>query len=588
MTASKTIKAVGYARRSTDMQERSIPDQQAYVERWAGERGYQLVRWYIDDAISGTSTKGRAAFEKMIKTAENGRDFDFILCYDISRFSRGGTNETGYYLHRLGLAGVQAIFCAEGIPDGDEGELLQGVKSWQARQYSVKLSRDSIRGQHSCVTVRHSGMGGPPPYGYDRQYLSADGQVVKMIRTLSDGRRQELGPDGRHIRYIAPKERMGHKLKSDIVRLVPGDSERIKVVRLIFDMCIQGLGYRAMVIELNRLGILGPMGSFWNHAAVKAVLENPVYRGALAWNKRTFGKLHGVNADGMPRPKKVKESTRNPKDRWIVIENVHEPLISPEVFEKAHAAMAERREKGGVARPVDRYLLSGLIKCLRCGLNFHGTIIKHTPYGDGETRYYVDRGYRERGPTFCRSTSLPSKKLERWVLEQVRRTIFGTGAAEQAIDTAVQALMKKAPAKTDNTAAEKELAAIGNRIRAMLAMLADPDLGDVKEVKQTIVELNHRRDTLRANLEKATTTKDEKPDEAPLRAWATAKFRELERVLANPESTLETRRLVRTYVDRIEVDPDAKVGTLFLPADAASLYSDTTTRGTVGSSSIHS
>ena len=37
MAASKssTVRAVGYARRSTDMQERSIPDQQAYVEKWA-------------------------------------------------------------------------------------------------------------------------------------------------------------------------------------------------------------------------------------------------------------------------------------------------------------------------------------------------------------------------------------------------------------------------------------------------------------------------------------------------------------------------------------------------------------------------
>ncbi len=588
MIANKTIKAVGYARRSTDMQERSIPDQQVYVERWAKERGYEIVRWYVDDAISGTSTKGRMAFERMIKTAENGRDFDVILCYDISRFSRGGTNETGYYLHRLGLAGVQAIFCAEGIPEGDEGELLQGVKSWQARQYSVKLSRDSIRGQHSCVTVRHSSMGGLAPYGYDRQYLSSDGHVVKTIRTLSDGRRQELGPDCRLIRHIAQKERMGHKLKSDIVRLVPSDPERIKVVRLIFDMCIKGLGFRAMVIELNRLGIPGPMGSLWNHASVKAILENPSYRGALAWNKRTYGKLHGINGDGMPRPKKVKEGTRNPKDRWILVENVHEPLISPEVFEKAHAAMAERREKGGIARPVDRYLLSGLVKCLRCGLNFHGTVIKHPPYGDGETRYYVDRGYRERGPTFCRSTSLPSKKLERWVLDQVRKTIFGDGAAEEAIDTVVQTLMKRTTAKTDNTATEKELAAVGNRLRTMVAMLADPDLGDVKEVKQSVVELSHKRDTLLAKLQKATTAKSQEMDEASLRAWATARFEELERVLANPESTLETRRIVRAYVDRIEVDPDAKVGTLYLPANAAALFGNTAIRGMEGASSSHS
>ena len=74
------IPAVGYARRSTDMQERSIPDQQAAVERWATEHGYRVLRWYIDDAVSGTSARGRDAFEQMMKAAENGRDFETVLC----------------------------------------------------------------------------------------------------------------------------------------------------------------------------------------------------------------------------------------------------------------------------------------------------------------------------------------------------------------------------------------------------------------------------------------------------------------------------------------------------------------------------
>ncbi|HRP62579.1 MAG TPA: recombinase family protein [Phycisphaerales bacterium] len=222
--------AVGYARRSTDMQERSIPDQQAYVERWARLNGYRVIRWYIDDAISGTSAKGRAQFERLMHDAENGRDFEAVLCYDMSRFSRGGTNETGYYLHRLSIAGVQALFCADGIPDGEEGELLQGVKSWQARQYSVKLSRDCIRGQHSTVTVRRSGMGGRAPYGYDRQYVSAEGRVIRTVRTLPDGRRQEFGPDGKHVRFIDACQPMGRKMKSDIVRLVPGDPRQVRHV----------------------------------------------------------------------------------------------------------------------------------------------------------------------------------------------------------------------------------------------------------------------------------------------------------------------------------------------------------------------
>ena len=67
--AKNTIAAVGYARRSTDLQERSIPDQQAYVEKWAVEHRYRIIRWYVDDAISGASTRGRDQFEQMIADA---------------------------------------------------------------------------------------------------------------------------------------------------------------------------------------------------------------------------------------------------------------------------------------------------------------------------------------------------------------------------------------------------------------------------------------------------------------------------------------------------------------------------------------
>jgi hypothetical protein len=156
------IPAVGYARRSTDMQERSIPDQQAHITKWAADNGYKINRWYIDDALSGTSTRGRDAFTEMIEAAEKAGDFETIICYDIARFSRGGTNETGYYIHRLKLAGVNVLFPSDSIPEGDEGELIQGVKSWQARQYSVKLARDSIRGQVSNIRERKSAPGGPP------------------------------------------------------------------------------------------------------------------------------------------------------------------------------------------------------------------------------------------------------------------------------------------------------------------------------------------------------------------------------------------------------------------------------------------
>ena len=60
-------RAVGYVRRSTDRQEQSIADQKRALEAYVGEHGLRLGKFYIDDAVSGTSTVGRRAFQQMMQ-----------------------------------------------------------------------------------------------------------------------------------------------------------------------------------------------------------------------------------------------------------------------------------------------------------------------------------------------------------------------------------------------------------------------------------------------------------------------------------------------------------------------------------------
>ena len=71
---NKTHTAVGYVRRSTDRQEQSIDDQKNILTQYAQDNGIRLHKFYIDDAISGTSTLGRRAFQQMIQDAQNVAD----------------------------------------------------------------------------------------------------------------------------------------------------------------------------------------------------------------------------------------------------------------------------------------------------------------------------------------------------------------------------------------------------------------------------------------------------------------------------------------------------------------------------------
>jgi DNA invertase Pin-like site-specific DNA recombinase len=118
-------RCVGYVRRSTDRQEQSIPDQKKTIETYASEHGLSLVKFYIDDAISGTSTLGRREFQQMIQDAQKSTGhFDKIIVYDVKRFGRVDNDEAGYYRHILKTHGVEVLYVTENFNGDTTDDLL--------------------------------------------------------------------------------------------------------------------------------------------------------------------------------------------------------------------------------------------------------------------------------------------------------------------------------------------------------------------------------------------------------------------------------------------------------------------------------
>jgi hypothetical protein len=110
-----------------------------------------------------------------------------------------------------------------------------------------------------------------------------------------------------------------------------------------------GYGVRYTAALLNNEGVPSMLGAKWNSSNIAMLLKNPVYCGALVYNKRTSGSLFGMDAQGKLRPKKGKRLASNPQDDWIIEDGVHEPLVSRETFDAAQRAMANRRDAGGKA-----------------------------------------------------------------------------------------------------------------------------------------------------------------------------------------------------------------------------------------------
>ena len=224
-------------------------------------------------------------------------------------------------------------------------------------------------------------------------------------------------------------------------------------------------------------------------------------------------------------------------------------------------------------------------RCKHCGHNFWGCVLKNSA---GEIRYYADGGYRAQGIGVCKATHIQAAALDRWVLEQLRTTFLADKAGvERAIEQFVKAACGRGASAMAQPDRCRELADLNKRIKTTVTLLSDNDLADVGELRTVLVDLKRRRETLEADVaNKPASPKSIDPDR--LRAWARERVADLARALKPGTPMMEARAAVHAFVPKIEIDPDRKVGTLFLPRDTCSALHSAFVRRDTSASSSHS
>ena len=346
MKRTRTNVAVGYVRRSTDRQDQSIGDQKRAIERFAAENGLELVRYFVDDAISGTSAARRPAFQEMLVEAQRDeRPFSMVVVYDVKRFGRLDNDEAGFYRHTLRMHGVEVLYAAEGFSGDATDDLLRPVKQWQAREESKDLARVTLRGMLSRAE-QGCWNGGAPPYGFDLRYEGA-GAFLFTLRFEPDGTKLVLDEGGEVVRRLARGERL-RVSKRDRCRLVPGAPKRVAVVRRIFSMRARGTGLRAIARAMNEAGVPSPRNAewapvysgTWTVATVRSILANPAYTGDVAWARRTDARFFRV-AGGQATARREGDRARlvaNAVGDWVRVRGAHEGLVSRRVAGAARRA----------------------------------------------------------------------------------------------------------------------------------------------------------------------------------------------------------------------------------------------------------
>lgn len=459
-------RAVGYLRRSTDRQEQSIPDQKRAVEQYIKEKDLRLVKHYIDDAISGTSTAGRRGFQQMIEDAQDPHcPFDTVVVYDVKRFGRVDNDEAGYYRHVLKTHGVEVLYVSENFNGDATDDLLRPVKQWQARQESKDLSKVTIRGLMSkAESGNGTWMGGCPPYGYDLKYENAAGDFLFVVRYLPDGTKQQLDQKGGVTRILERGESLSIS-KQDNARLTPSSKDRVDVIHRIFKAYShEGMGYKMLAQTLNAEGVSTPRGPAWSQiysgkwtdTTIRAILVNPIYAGDMVWNRRTDARFHRIS-DGRAVERESIHGHRlvpNAETDWIITRDAHPALIDRRLAEQMKQCQDSKIQsleqrgkdprmqtgyrgtyKDGVGTPDakrryrgwngkrSRFILSGLLTCALCGNRYQGFHrIKGKKRSDGtrvKTFAYGCGGYITKGTSVCQMNPIPQEVLEKTVIDAV-------------------------------------------------------------------------------------------------------------------------------------------------------------------------
>jgi DNA invertase Pin-like site-specific DNA recombinase len=334
--SATTVRAAQYVRMSTEHQKYSTENQSEAMQRYAAQRGIEIVRTYVDAGKSGLSLDGRDALKQLIEDVQTKRvDFSTILVYDINRWGRfQDADESAYYEYICKRVGISVQYCAEQFDnDGSPvSTIVKGVKRAMAGEYSRELSVKVFTGQCRLIELGYR-QGGPPGYGLRRSLIDQSGAAKG---DLSRGEYKSI--------------------QTDRVVLVPGPPEEINTVRWIYSSFVKdGKLEREIANILNELGITTDLGRPWSRGTVHQILINEKYIGNNVWNRGSF--------------KLKRKRVRNNPDMWIRAERAFEPIVDRPSFDAAQAIIRERSHKLSNEEMIaalqqllqDRGYLSGLI-----------------------------------------------------------------------------------------------------------------------------------------------------------------------------------------------------------------------------------
>ena len=425
---------------------------------------------YVDDGFSGTDFD-RPGFQRMMEDMKD-KNINCIIIKDLSRLGRNHY-EAGNYIEKVfPLFNIRFISINDRIDSYKDPSSVNTMLVPFKNLMNDEYARDTSTKIKSALNSRKKKgefIGAFPSYGYVKD------------------------------------ENDKHKL---II-----DEESADIVRKIFEWKVnEGLGNLAICHRLNDMGVLNPTGYkrkklnqnynnskmkeedySWCPSTVRNILKNDVYIGNVTQGKRKV------------KSYKIHKVEQVPEHEWITVEDMHEPIIEKELFNKAQGL---RQVDTRVQDTGYLSMWAGILKCADCGRAMHKKNCKNksgTVY-----EYYICGTYRKKSNKLCTKHTLKIEELENSVLEAIKLHIELLIDTENILDQVNKSKTKQLPnANMDSIkeAKEKEIKRLGNLKKGLYEDWKNEDITreeyleykqkyeqDIEKLKDIIVNFDKQKE----------------------------------------------------------------------------------------------
>lgn len=420
-----------YARVSTEDQLKgySIEGQIEDCKRLIGTNEFLQ---YIDEGITGEIIN-RPALMRMQEDIEKGL-ITKVVCYDPDRLSRKLSVQLllteHFHKHE-----VELQFVKHDYKDNAEGNLFFQVRGAFSEFDKAKIKTNTMTGRYrkaqKGLVVKNAHL-----YGYEY--------------------------DKKNNMYVI-------------------NEEEAKFVRLIFnyytDPSSPFKGINGIALHLTDIGVPTKKGAkIWHRQVIRQILMNEAYTGNYYQNRwDTVGNYVKKQAG-----EKVKHSKMRPVDEWILSEIP--PIISKDQFNYVQQLLEQgRRRYTSYGR--HNYLLSGLVRCGRCGATMTGR--KTDSHGKDFFIYECRKNYAGAKTKGC-GKQMSENKLNKYVWENLIEVFNNPDKINEFNEDASKNYIEE---ELKHLETEIEKTKKGRKRLFQLVSLSEDDEIDLEEIKDQIREL---------------------------------------------------------------------------------------------------